>query len=401
MRRAVVVLGGNAFVTPGQRLTMDGQMQFAHEAMLQLEPLLNDDIQLLISHGNGPQVGHILIRVEESLGKAYSIPLEVCVAESEGELGYVLELALHNVHEDLQRKRPIAALLTQVVVAADDPAFRNPTKPIGVFYSQSQAEELRQRGFAVVRMPGVGIGVLFHRLCRCEVLELDVIRQLMASGTLVIAAGGGGIPVVREGGKLRGVEAVIDKDLTAALLADQLDAELLLILTDVPCAYRDFGSANQEPIGRIIGDEAQSTHCRRTLCSGQYATENGSRRSVCRPSRASSHHLQFVVAACRTCRGTGWHNSRIQTQIVPDSHSRELIMAETFNCLIMGAAGRDFHNFQTFFRDRPSFRVCAFTATQIPYIESRAFPRSLAGPNYTSDIPIYSGIAVTRADRTV
>ena len=105
MRRAIVVLGGNAFVTPGQRLTMDRQMQFAHEAMRQLEPLLNDDIQLLISHGNGPQVGHILIRVEASLGKAYSIPLEVCVAESEGELGYVLELALHNVHADLEKKR--------------------------------------------------------------------------------------------------------------------------------------------------------------------------------------------------------------------------------------------------------------------------------------------------------
>lgn len=156
MRRAVVVLGGNAFVTPGQRLTMEGQMQFAYQAMKQLQPLLSDDFQLLISHGNGPQVGHILIRVEESLGKAYSIPLEVCVAESEGELGYVLELALHNVCADLQRKRPIAALLTQVVVAADDPAFRNPTKPIGVFYSRSQADQLRQRGFSVVEDAGRG-----------------------------------------------------------------------------------------------------------------------------------------------------------------------------------------------------------------------------------------------------
>lgn len=256
MRRAVVVLGGNAFVTPGQRLTMDGQMQFAYQAMLQLQPLLNDDFQLLISHGNGPQVGHILIRVEESLGKAYSIPLEVCVAESEGELGYVLELALHNVHADLQRQRAIAALLTQVVVAADDSAFLKPTKPIGVFYSQSQAEELRQRGFAVVEDAGRGYRRVVPSPEPLEIVELDVIRQLMATGALVIAAGGGGIPVVREGGRLRGVEAVIDKDLTAALLADQLDAELLLILTDVPCAYRDFGCANQEPIGRIFCADA-------------------------------------------------------------------------------------------------------------------------------------------------
>ncbi len=197
MQRVVVVLGGNAFVTPGRRLTMDHQMQFAHEAMRQLEPLLNDDIELLISHGNGPQVGHILIRVEASLGKAYSIPLEVCVAESEGELGYVLELALHNVHADLQKQRPIAALLTQVVVDADDPAFRNPTKPVGVFYSESQAEELRQRGFAVAEEAGRGYRRVVPSPMPREIPELDVIRELMASGTLVIAAGGGGIPVVR------------------------------------------------------------------------------------------------------------------------------------------------------------------------------------------------------------
>ena len=168
----------------------------------------------------------------------------------------MLELALHNVYADLRRKRAIAALLTQVEVAADDPAFRNPTKPIGVFYSQSQAEELRQRGFAVIEDAGRGYRRVVPSPVPLEIVELDVIRRLMVTGTLVIAAGGGGIPVVREGGKLRGVEAVIDKDLTAALLADKLDAELLLILTDVPCACRNFGCENQEPIGRIFGDDA-------------------------------------------------------------------------------------------------------------------------------------------------
>lgn len=294
MRRAVVVLGGNAFVTPGQRLTMDSQMEFAYQAMLQLQPLLIDDIQLLISHGNGPQVGHILIRVEESLGKAYSIPLEVCVAESEGELGYVLELALHNVYLDLRRKLAIAALLTLVVVDADDPAFRNPTKPIGMFYSRSQAEELRQRGFAVMEDAGRGYRRVVPSPVPLEIVELDVIRQLMATGTLVIAAGGGGIPVVREDGKLRGVEAVIDKDLTAALLADKLDAELLLILTDVPCAYRNFGYENQEPIGPIFVDDARQLIAAGHFSPGsmrpkmeaavQFADRPGRRAIICNSS---------------------------------------------------------------------------------------------------------------------
>lgn len=294
MRRVVAVLGGNAFVSPSKRLTMDGQLQFAHDAMRQLAPLLGEDIQLLISHGNGPQVGHILIRVEASLGKAYSIPLEVCVAESEGELGHVLELALRNVQEELQMQRPIAALLTQVVVSSDDPAFRNPTKPVGVFYTEAQADELRQRGFDVRADAGRGFRRVVPSPLPKEILQLDVIDQLLSQGTLVIAAGGGGIPVVRENGRLRGIEAVIDKDLTAAVLADQLDAELLVILTDVPCAYRHFGSANQQPIERIPTDEAyrliEANHFApgsmfpKMQAAAQFADRPGRRSIISNPS---------------------------------------------------------------------------------------------------------------------
>ncbi len=266
MSRVVAVLGGNAFVTSGQHLTMDGQIQFAHQAMLQLQCLFTDDIELLISHGNGPQVGHILTRVELALGKAYSIPLEVCVAESEGELGYVLELALHNVQARLGKHRPIAALLTRVIVDENDAAFQNPTKPVGVFYSSIQAEELRKQGFAVCEDSGRGFRRVVASPIPREVPELGVIDQLLSMGTIVIAAGGGGIPVVRDGNQIRGVEAVIDKDRTAALMADQLDARLLIILTDVPCAYLNYRSARQTPIPRISPSDANQL-----IASGHFA----------------------------------------------------------------------------------------------------------------------------------
>jgi carbamate kinase len=268
MRRVVIVLGGNAFVNRGQRLTMEGQLQFAHDSMWQLRPLLDNHTQLLISHGNGPQVGQILIRVEEALGKAYSIPLEVCVAESEGELGYVLQLALGNVLARLQQPRSIAALLTQVVVDADDPAFRDPVKPIGVYYSQSAADELQRQGFAVSKdVAGRGYRRVVASPRPCELVGMEIILQLLQAGHIVIAAGGGGIPVVRLDEQLQGVEAVIDKDLTAAMLADQLDAELLLVLTDVPCVYREFGTAQQQPLHRLGTVEA-----RQLIRDGQFAS---------------------------------------------------------------------------------------------------------------------------------
>ena len=160
--RLMIVLGGNAFVKPGEQLTMAGQFQFAQSVLTRLEPLLAEPAQVVVTHGNGPQVGHILIRVEEALGKAYAIPLEVCVAESEGELGYVLEQSLYNVLRAQGHTRPIASLLTQVVVDPDDPAFKNPTKPIGPFYSRMQADELCKQGFSLREDSGRGFRRVVH-----------------------------------------------------------------------------------------------------------------------------------------------------------------------------------------------------------------------------------------------
>ena len=266
MQRTVVVLGGNAFASKDGRLTMAGQLRFAREAVSLLKPLLTDATQLLISHGNGPQVGHILTRVEEALGKAYTIPLEVCVAESEGEIGYVLEQALYNVLSELRLKRPVAGLLTQVVVSTNDTAFQNPTKPIGPFYDEGQAEQIRQKGFAVCEDAGRGFRRVVASPQPLEIVEFDVIRSLLEMGVIVIAAGGGGIPVVRHNECLQGIEAVVDKDLTGELLADQLDADMLVILSCVPCAYRFFNTDRQDPIGRITATEA-----RRLLDEGHFA----------------------------------------------------------------------------------------------------------------------------------
>ncbi|MFM2095950.1 MAG: Carbamate kinase 1 [Planctomycetota bacterium] len=266
MQPVVVALGGNAFVAPGRPLTMAAQLEFAHRAMQQLLPLLRSNVPLVISHGNGPQVGQMLLRVEKTLGQAYALPLEVCVAETEGELGYVLAQALHNVLADCGLSRPIASLLTQVVVDTRDPAFTKPTKPIGVFYDAEQAASLEAAGFQMLEDAGRGYRRVVPSPLPQDILEIPVIQQLLDFGTIVVAAGGGGIPVAKQDHHWHGIEAVIDKDLTAALLAERIDAQRLVILTDVPCAYRHFRSTRQEPIGRVTPRQLE-----RDIADGHFA----------------------------------------------------------------------------------------------------------------------------------
>ncbi len=253
--RTVVALGGNAFVTGSEELTMAGQFRFAHDAMRALLPVFEPGREVLLTHGNGPQVGHMLTRVEEALGKAYAIPLEVCVAESEGELGYVLVQSLYNVLGEAGRARPIVSILTQVVVDAADPAFDHPDKPVGPSYDRTRARELEARGYAVAEEEGRGFRRVVPSPLPLEVVEADVVDRLLSLGIAVVAAGGGGIPVLRRGGQLVGVDAVIDKDRASALLAERLDADLLLILTGVPCAYADYLGPGQRALSRLTPDE--------------------------------------------------------------------------------------------------------------------------------------------------
>lgn len=256
--RLLIALGGNAFVTPDEPLSMAGQFQFAGQLAQQLAPLFTPDRQIVLTHGNGPQVGQMLIRVEQALGEAYAVPLEVCVAESEGELGYVLQQSLHNALRERQLEQPIAGILTQVVVDQGDPAFDNPSKPIGPFYDSEQAKQLMAEGLDVREDAGRGYRRVVPSPRPVRIVECNVIEALLEIGVIVIAAGGGGIPVFEEHGGLRGVEAVVDKDLSSALLGEALGADLLLILTGVPCAYRWFGTSRQEPILRATPAEAET-----------------------------------------------------------------------------------------------------------------------------------------------
>ena len=240
--RIVVALGGNALLRRGEPAEAATQRAHVLEVASALAALAADH-ELVITHGNGPQVG--LLALEADAYKAVApYPLDILGAESQGMIGYLLVQALGRELPE----REVTALLTQVLVDADDPAFLLPTKPIGPVYTEAEARELAaSRGWSVARD-----GEHFRRVVASPepraVVELRTIERLVAAGSIVVCAGGGGIPVIANAGALQGVEAVIDKDLTAALLAEQLYAERLIVLTDVPYVERDWGTADARPI---------------------------------------------------------------------------------------------------------------------------------------------------------
>lgn len=238
--RLVVALGGNALLRRGESLEMEVQRGHARNAARALAPLAREHT-LLLTHGNGPQVGLLALQAEALAGAA-SVGLDVLGAESEGMIGYLLEQELQNALPG----REIAVLLTQVEVAADDPAFEHPSKPIGPVYTRAQAEALRrERGF-VVAPDGAGWRRVVPSPKPTRIRELRTINRLLDAAVLVVCSGGGGIPVVAgPDGALRGAEAVIDKDRSAALLARGVDADGLLLLTDAPGVYADFGGPQQ------------------------------------------------------------------------------------------------------------------------------------------------------------
>jgi carbamate kinase len=236
---------------PGEPGTAAEQRANLREACAALRPLLSEE-QLVVTHGNGPQVGNELLRQERAAAEAPPLPLYLAVAQTQAEIGALIESELAPV-----AGRPVVCLLTHVLVAEDDPAFEEPTKPIGPFYDEAKARELEgERGWKVVHDAGRGWRRVVPSPAPLEVVELDAIRSLLPSGTIVVACGGGGIPATRRGEHLAGIDAVIDKDRASSLLARGLDAERLVILTEVPAVYSGFGTDRQEELRELSADDA-------------------------------------------------------------------------------------------------------------------------------------------------
>lgn len=241
--RILLALGGNALLRRGEPPSAPNQRRNVEGAAAALAGIAAEH-ELVVTHGNGPQVGLLALQ-NEAFADVPAYPLDVLGAESEGMVGHMLELALRN----LMPERDVVSVLTEVVVAADDPAFRRPTKPIGPVYGEEEAQRLRrERGWALGR-DGSGYRRLVPSPEPHAIAEIRSLRVLVDSGALLICAGGGGIPVALDGlGTMRGVEAVVDKDLTAALLARRLDAEMLVMLTDVDAVQADWGGPRERPI---------------------------------------------------------------------------------------------------------------------------------------------------------
>ncbi len=248
----VAALGGNALLRRGERMTAEAQRGNVRRACLALRELIQDRHRIVVTHGNGPQVG--LLALQAAAGpRDGAYPLDMLGAESEGLIGYMIEQELLNL---LPPNSRVATLLTQVVVDSADPAFSHPTKPIGPLYSEAEAHDLeRQRGWQMAN-DGQHRRRVVPSPRPLEILETSVIELLVNEQVHVICAGGGGIPVTTFAGAYHGVEAVVDKDAASALLARQLRADMLLLLTDVDAVYSNFGSADSAPIQKLSAADA-------------------------------------------------------------------------------------------------------------------------------------------------
>jgi carbamate kinase len=250
----VVALGGNALMRPGERGTAAEQLANLRRAVAALQPLLASSSGLVITHGNGPQVGNELIRQERAAEEVPPLPLWLAVAQTQAEIGALIEAELRPAVT-----RELTCVLTHVRVGPDDPAFDRPTKPIGPFYSADEAKRLHsERGWELAADANRGHRRVVPSPEPLEVVELRTIRSVIDAGAIAIACGGGGIPVVRRGDRLVGVDAVIDKDRASALLARELGAEELVILTEVPAVYESFGQPDQRELRELGREEAES-----------------------------------------------------------------------------------------------------------------------------------------------
>jgi len=257
----VIALGGNAILQLGQRGTIQEQLENVDIACRHLVEIVSSGkYRMVITHGNGPQVGNILLQNEAASNLIPPMPLDVCDAATQGTIGYMIQQTLANRLRTLNLPHNITTVVTQVIVDKNDPAFKNPTKPVGPFYDLAKAQKLcRDRGWVIVKDSGRGYRRVVPSPRPLKIQETRIIRDMLDSGEIVIAVGGGGIPVVREKDRsLRGIEAVIDKDLAAERLAGDINAEIFMILTDVEQVMLNYGGVNEVRIDRMTVAEAEN-----------------------------------------------------------------------------------------------------------------------------------------------
>ena len=264
----VIALGGNALLQRTQKGTFEDQYSNVEKTAVKIADLIEQGYDVVLTHGNGPQVGATLLRHDAAKNIVPPLPLDACGAETQGFIGYMIQQALRNELKSRGVDKYVVTVITRVIVDQNDPAFENPTKPVGPFYTKQEADDLAQR------MPGITIkedaGRGYRRVVPSPdpkvIAERPAIRSLVAAGFVVVSTGGGGIPVIEEGTKARGVEAVIDKDLGGQILATLIGADLFVILTDVEGAYVGYGTPQQRLLTEVTTEELRGY-----LNEGQFA----------------------------------------------------------------------------------------------------------------------------------
>jgi carbamate kinase len=265
----VLAIGGNSLIRSKDRSSFADQLATTAETCRHIADIVEAGHDVVVTHGNGPQVGFILIRSHLARNRLPEVPLDACNAQTQAEIGYMIQQSLDNEFKGRGIAKPVVTVVTQVVVDANDPAFQHPSKPVGPFYTKGEAARLeRELGWVLREDAGRGFRRLVPSPRPMDVVEKPEVESLLSSGAVVVACGGGGIPVIRDNGVLKGVAAVIDKDLASSLLAGEIGAERLVISTAVEQVYLNYGQANQTALGRVSAKEMHTHLGARQFPSG-------------------------------------------------------------------------------------------------------------------------------------
>lgn len=304
----VIALGGNAIIPAGGEGTIDEQREVTRETMRQVADLIRDGRKVILTHGNGPIVGNIIERNDAVSDRIPPMPIDVCGADSQGGIGYMIQQILGNQLREIGIESQIVSLVSQVRVDGNDDAFQNPTKPIGPFYSREETDRIKREKNWVMKEDVEGRG--FRRVVPSptplEIIEAGVISRLLEMDVVVIAVGGGGIPVIREADSLRGVEAVIDKDRAASVLAVNIGADRLIILTNVDHVYADYGTENQKPLEKISESELGARYRNYEFPAGSMGPKVRAALDFLKSGGSSAviANVSDLLKACRGEKGT-------------------------------------------------------------------------------------------------